>query len=766
MGPVVFVAKNGSGNKSLFNSMIENDLDVVEVTPCTSVLTMLETTIPDIIVIDEDINDPEAYRVCQQIKFSEKYHFIPVIFIGVSSFSGDHKLRLIGSGADDYFEGPFDNTSIVTYLNAHLEKRRNFPWMIDKHNKLKEEVEKNGSIEPTCLDPEDEELFKATFQQSAVGIAQMTLEGNFQKVNERFCEIVGYTREELLSMNFLDITYPDRSGAESKMVNKLLEGELDSFEIEKRYIHKKGHLVWVKLYTSVSRDGSGNITSAFAIVADISKQKKAESLLYESESIFRIMYESSGIGIVRMSFNDKVIEQANGAFCKMLGYTEDELIGKHLRDISYFEDLPANIDQQNQLIAGEISSIQMEKRYLHKDGSPVWALLNSNIIFDEQGTPLYYVGNILDITEIKRSQKLLKESEAKYRKYVDNSPYPIFVANSTGRFIDSNPAASYVMGYTKEEIASMSIPDICAPESVDKAVNHFNKVKSGELAFDEFLFMKKDGTRFYMQVEAVKLDEDTFLGICVDTTERKQTEKMLVQAKLLAEDASKSKSEFVANISHELRTPLNIVIGYSDVLLSDMSGELNEKQRKYANNVKNAGSNLLEIVNSLIYIAEIEAGDWDIHLSKFDMLPVIEDMKKLTRATAFKKGVSLDFDVGYDIDGTIADKSKFMILLHHIIGNSIKFTPSGGSIKVRIERSGTYVLVTVTDTGIGIPEEKQEQLFDPFVQLDWSHARSYSGMGIGLALVKELIDMHGGKIFLESRVGEGTTISFTIPQDR
>ncbi|WP_048135318.1 PAS domain S-box protein [Methanolobus tindarius] len=743
--------------------MIENDFDIIEVNPCKSLLTKLETLIPDAIVIQESIDDPDTYQACQQINFSDKYHFIPVIFTG-SPLPGDKKVRLLESGADDYLEEPYDSDITVAYLRALINKRQNFSCLAEKYDALKKEVSGAKVISAGCLDPDDEELFKATLQQSAVGIAQMSIEGRFLKVNDRFCDIVGYTREELLSLNYMDITYPDKDGTELKMVKMILDGNADSFEIEKRYIHKKGHPVWVKLYTNVSRDESGNIRNAFSIVADISAQKEAEARLHESEAFFRTMYESSSIGIVRMSVHDKRIEQANAAFCDMLGYEEHELKGKHLRDISFLEDMAENVVQHNKLESGEIPAIKMEKRYIHKSGYLVHALLHANLIFDENGNPLYYMGNVLDITDIRTSQQRLKESEEKYRAYVDNSPHPIFVTDVFGMLLDVNPAGCSLTGYALEELMDMNIIDLCSPKSVDAATEHFLSVKKNAKVSAELLFLKKDGTEFYMQVEAVMIDKKTLLALCVDTTERKLTEKLLIEAKMLAETASNSKSEFLANISHELRTPLNIVIGYSDVLLSEVSGELNEKQMKYSSSIKDAGSNLLEIVNSLIYIAEIEGGSRELNIMKFDLKPMVADLEKIFRSMASKYNLIMEFDVDINIKYVLADESKFKTILHHLIGNAIKFNKEGGTVHVVFGRDDDDIKVQVIDTGIGIPEDKQDELFDPFVQLDWSHARRYSGVGIGLSLVKGLVEMHGGKISLVSKVGEGTTVTFTIPQ--
>jgi hypothetical protein len=277
--------------------------------------------------------------------------------------------------------------------------------------------------------------------------------------------------------------------------------------------------------------------------------------------------------------------------------------------------------------------------------------------------------------------------------------------------------------------------------------------------------MKKDGKDFYMQIEAVMLDKKTLLALCVDTTERKVTEKLLIEAKMLAESASYSKSEFLANISHELRTPLDIVIGFSDVLLNELSGELNKEQMKYSRCINDAGLNLLELVNSLIYAAEIEYGSHKLNIVEFSLKPVLNDIIRIFSGMTSRDSLSIELDIRSDIESIVADESKFKLILHHLVGNALKFNNEGGFVKVVIDRIDNDISVQVIDNGIGIPEEKQGQLFDLFVQLDWSYARRYSGVGIGLSLVNGLVDMHGGTLSLASKVGEGTTVTFTLPQN-
>jgi hypothetical protein len=330
--------------------------------------------------------------------------------------------------------------------------------------------------------------------------------------------------------------------------------------------------------------------------------------------------------------------------------------------------------------------------------------------------------------------------------------------------LDVNPAACSHTEYSAEELMGMNILDLCNQESMSETTDYFLRVETEGEASGEFLFTKKDGTDFYMQIEAVMLNGNKLLALCVDTTVRNLSEKMLMDAKVLAEHASNSKSEFLANISHELRTPLDIIIGYTDVLLNELSDKLNEEELKYFCRINEAGSNLLETVNSLIYVAEIEAGNCELDIINFDLKPMVVELENIFRPMASKKNVMIEFEIGTGLECIFADDSKFNAILHNLIENAIKFNREGGSVKIIFEDAGNDIRVQVIDTGIGILEDKQEIFFEPFVQLDWSHARRYSGVGIGLSLVKGLVEMHGGKISLVSKVGEGTTVTFTIPQ--
>jgi signal transduction histidine kinase len=227
--------------------------------------------------------------------------------------------------------------------------------------------------------------------------------------------------------------------------------------------------------------------------------------------------------------------------------------------------------------------------------------------------------------------------------------------------------------------------------------------------------------------------------------------------------ANRHKSTFLANMSHELRTPLNAVIGFSEVLLEKVFGELNEKQDEYINDIHNSGKHLLSLINDILDLSKIEAGRLELSLSAFDLTVAVDNALVLMRERAMRAGVTLTKEIEAVIVDIMADERKFKQILINLLTNAVKFTQEGGSVSLTLRRNGDDLEVAVADTGIGIAPEHQELIFDEFRQAGDDYARAQEGTGLGLALTKRLIEAHGGRIWLESELGRGSTFSFVIP---
>jgi PAS domain S-box-containing protein len=375
----------------------------------------------------------------------------------------------------------------------------------------------------------------------------------------------------------------------------------------------------------------------------------------------------------------------------------------------------------------------------------------------------YYPQLKEQIKELKQAMRALKESEEKYRTYVTISPYPIFVIDLDGKFLDVNPEACRVAGYSSEDILKKRISDFILPSRVDNYEVTFHKLQTEGKLSGEFPFINKTQDLFYLELHAVQIPDNKFLAICMDITERKKAEDEMLRAKIIAENANRTKNEFLANMSHELRTPLNSVIGFSDMLLGGAGGELSEKQLRYLTNISNSGKHLLSIINEILDISRIESGEMTINKQKILLGEVYEEIHSILKQLADNK--SIDFQMPLESEETYvyADKVKLKQIFYNLVTNAIKFTEKGGSVLIDSTIDDKFVHISVIDNGIGIDSEGMKRLFNPFVQLDSSESRKYEGTGLGLALSKELVNLHGGDIWAESEPGKGSTFTFTIP---
>jgi len=229
------------------------------------------------------------------------------------------------------------------------------------------------------------------------------------------------------------------------------------------------------------------------------------------------------------------------------------------------------------------------------------------------------------------------------------------------------------------------------------------------------------------------------------------------------EAASRHKSEFLANMSHELRTPLNAIIGFSEVLLEKMFGEVNEKQTEYLEDVLSSGRHLLSLINDILDLSKIEAGRMELELTKFHLPVTLENAMTLVKERASRHGIALGLNVDPRLGDFVGDERKIKQILLNLLSNAVKFTPEGGRVSVKAMPGDGSVEISVTDTGIGIAPEDQEVIFEEFRQVRANSAQKREGTGLGLTLTKKFVEMHGGTIWVKSEVGKGSTFRFTLP---
>ncbi|MDW7731544.1 MAG: ATP-binding protein [Methanolobus sp.] len=370
--------------------------------------------------------------------------------------------------------------------------------------------------------------------------------------------------------------------------------------------------------------------------------------------------------------------------------------------------------------------------------------------------------------EHKRKEIETRGNELKYRTIFENIHDVYFETEMDGRIITMSPSAKEHLGFELEELIGHEASGFYVLPQ--ERTSLLEKLKREGSVNNYVLRLKtKDNEVIYASVNAHAIPgsddmPEKIAGIARDVTELKKIEKMQVEAKLLLENAACVKKDFVSTINHELRTPLSLIMGFSDVLLNHLKEPLSRTQEKYVTNINTAAVKLFDLITSLIQICEIENGKMEIEKSEFSLPLLIEDIQQISTPFANKKDINMEFNIDHSTKTICSDRSKLKLILLNLINNAIKFTPEKGTVSITIKKSkDDHLHFTVKDNGIGIPEENQKKLFHPFVQLEPALTRTREGTGLGLALAKEFIEMQGGRIWVTSKPGVGSTFEFILP---
>lgn len=347
----------------------------------------------------------------------------------------------------------------------------------------------------------------------------------------------------------------------------------------------------------------------------------------------------------------------------------------------------------------------------------------------------------------------------------DNVPSGVIVFDKKDRVVDINRSATKHLGLS---VTCLGMPASELFESWPQLLDLGNTCdEENRLEFRKSVA----GTEIWFAVTLLplcnKYGETRGKMIVVDNiTDRKLAEAALIRSKLMAEEANRMKSDFLANMSHELRTPLNAIIGFSNLLGEETAEELNERHVAYIGNIETAGKHLLGLINDILDISKIEAGKMILECEEFSVTDTLEEVCELLSPLAVKKKISITIECTSQNTHICADRQKFKQIMYNLLGNAVKFTPEKGKVMVSSEHLGNAICVSVSDTGIGIAEDRREDIFDPFKQIESSTSKKYQGTGLGLALVKEFVEMHNGSISVESEEGKGSTFTFVIGDQR
>ena len=628
---------------------------------------------------------------------------------------------------------------------------------------------------------ESEADFRSLIENSSDGIVIFDREGIFRFVSPGLTRIVGWDAPELIGQTWHALAHPDDLEYTRSIFHQVFENPGQVFVHEGRFRHKDGSWRVMEIVGKLHPNGRVVTNSR-----DITDRKQSEEKLRRLNEELEQRVEERTAEVKRLA---AIIEampdyvgiadlQGNSLYVNRAGR---HLVGKPERDTSHWnvaQCYPDNYSEQLQpmfsaMQRGETWSGELDIQHLDGHRIPT-----DHVIFPlhaANGQIESYAAIIRDITERKRTEAALRESEERFRTIAQASPIPILISRmSDGTILYANPSLSDLIRVPLDQVVGQKTPNFYY-DPTDR-VRILNEVKTKGFTRDfEFRGKRADNTDFWaaITIQPVMYDsEQVMLAGVYEITELKQIQHELQQAKEVAESANKAKSTFLANMSHEIRTPMNAVIGMTSLLLET---SLNAKQRDFVETIRSSGDVLLTIINDILDFSKIEAGKMELVNRPLDLRNSIETTLDLLAPRMAEKNLNVAYymenDVPYAIQG---DSTRLRQILVNLVGNAVKFTEKG-EIVMRISAmrlvaqpinvASKYELhFEVCDTGIGIPTDKQDRLFQSFSQVDPSSTRVYGGTGLGLAISKRLAEMMGGRMWVESTgiPGEGTMFHFTI----
>jgi|GEM_PF-1700957 len=603
-------------------------------------------------------------------------------------------------------------------------------------------------------------------QAAKIGIWDLDLINNKLLWDDKMYQLYGITPDRFSGAYeaWESCLHPDDLIQEREKVQMALHGEKE-YDTEFRVIWPDKSVHYLKAIGMIQLDSSGRAVRMLGTNWDTTELKLTTKALSESELRFRTLLENARDGILVADINTKKFIMSNKMMCKMLGYSPEEIKSLSVADIHPEKDLGRALETFEKQVKEEFVS-NTEIPVKRKDGTVFYADINSSLI--NVGGKTYLMGLFRDTTERRRANEALKESEERYRNLAEAAHDAIFIIDCDNRIQYINSFAAKNIGVLPEELIGRELEKVFLPEQSEQMKRHLQKIcLLGEPFYTEERLLLQD-QEHWQSSWLVPIKDNSgkvkaVMGISRDITEIKRTEDALRIAKVEAESANMVKTNFLHTMSHELRTPLNAILGFSEMLKHETQGELNEKQKHFVDNIIEGGNNLLDVIGRILEVVRTDEGTIGLGIEKIEVHETVNEVLRVIKDKVASNNIIMELKIDPRLEYMRVDKQKLKKILINLLDNAVKFGKQGGIIKINIKKDKDMVRFSISDNGIGIKEEDMRNLFRKFTQLDSGWNRKYGGIGIGLAIAKQFVELQGGTITAESKYGEGSTFTFTLP---
>lgn len=627
----------------------------------------------------------------------------------------------------------------------------------DQQQQLQQQAAQLEMYERAASDPASGQQFTSAFENAAIGMVVLGTDFRRLRVNQAFCTLLGYSREELLAPGAADTTHPDDMAEDLLQRKRALAGEIDTYQREKRYLHKSGRIVWAMLTCSLVRDAQGQPLHFISQLQDITERKQAEQQSHDTQERFRAMVELSTDWFWEQDEDFRFVQISDALTSASSPARTSNSFGKRAREMPYVNMDDSVWDAHEALMERHEPFRDFEVTRLDAKGQLRYVSISGVPIFDASGKFTGYRGTGRDTTEMRRASDRVRASEQQLREITDAVPALIAYVDADQRCRFHNRAYEEAFGLRSEDILGKSMRELMEPTYYEALRPKVEEVLTGyPVTYERRQRTVKGGVRNYVVNYFPRYGEGAdegkvigFYSLATDITELKRIDRL--------------KTEFVSTVSHELRTPLTSIRGSLGLVAGGVSGKLPDAAMKLIDIAKNNCERLIRLINDILDIEKIESGKMQLDLQPMALMPLLDQAIAANEGYGLANNVSLTLHCDDPTLQVKVEADRLTQIVTNLLSNALKFSPRGGTVEVHVTKAGLGVRVEVRDHGPGIPEEFRTRIFQKFSQADSSDTRQKSGTGLGLNISRALVERMGGSIGFETRLGEGTTFFFELP---